>query len=74
MDEEEISFSYVDNMLIPTGNGQVWVRIFALSSDKEHIELVKKQIEKGNEAMSVVNRLKNYYEKEEELCQNQNQV
>ncbi len=64
MEDENISFSYVTNLLVSDGQAQVWVRMFALSPNLEHIELVKKQIEKGNEAMATLNRLEKYYQKE----------
>lgn len=70
MEEEKISFSYVTNVLVETVKGSVWVRVFALTPDLEDVGLVKEQIEKGNEARAKLNGLREYFEKENELCLN----
>ena len=67
VEEETISFTYVTSLFVESKKGgQAWVKVFAMAETPEDIEAVKKQINRGNEAMATLDRMRKYYEKETE--------
>ena len=59
---DRITFVRVSGLLHVKDDKKRWVNIYILLKDESDISFAKKHLEKGQEAIEILERLKEYYE------------